>query len=49
MTIPGTSATGTCQRTPINKHEGDEDRIVASSPQDLAAILKQIERLVRLP
>lgn len=34
---------------PHHKHEGEEARIVASSPQDLAAILKQIEGLVRLP
>lgn len=34
---------------PHHKHEGKENRIVASSPQDLAAILTQIERLVRLP
>ena len=34
---------------PHHKHEGEENRIVASSPQDLASVLKQIERLVRRP
>ena len=32
-----------------HKHEGEEGRIVASSPQDFAGILKQVEDLVRLP
>lgn len=34
---------------PHHKHEGEEARIVASAPQDLAGILKQVEGLVRLP
>lgn len=34
---------------PHHKHEGEEGRIVASSPQDFAGILKQVEDLVRLP
>jgi len=34
---------------PHHKHEGEENRIVASSPQDLAVVLKQIEGLIRLP
>jgi hypothetical protein len=34
---------------PHHKHEGEEGGIVASSPQDLASILKQVESLVLLP
>lgn len=34
---------------PHHKHEGEESRIVASPPQDLAGVLKQIQSLVRLP
>lgn len=34
---------------PHHKHEGEENRIVASSPQDLAVVLKQIEGSIRLP
>ena len=34
---------------PHHKHEGEENRIVASSPPDLTIILRQIESLIRLP
>jgi hypothetical protein len=34
---------------PHHKHEGKEGQVVASSPQDLAGILKQVERLIHLP
>jgi hypothetical protein len=34
---------------PDHKHAGSEDNVIASTAPDLAAVLKEIERLVRLP
>jgi hypothetical protein len=34
---------------PHHKHEGAEDKVVPSSEPDLASVLAEIEKLVRLP
>ena len=39
----------TCQPHPHHKHDGAEERVVASPAPDLAAVLAEIETRIRLP